>query len=161
SFDYSPTGQITTTVFGSGASTTRTYDANALYRLSHLVTQSGTSTVQDKSYIYDAVGNIKRITNATSSTTSNETIEYGYEALNRLILASSTAITQQVSTSSSAVVKFLLLAGGGGGAGSSVTNLGGAGGGAGGLIINNSYPLSSGTYSVVIGAGGSGGGTHA
>jgi hypothetical protein len=44
SLDYSPAGQVTTTIFGNGASITRTYDANAMYRLSRLQTwaQGGT-----------------------------------------------------------------------------------------------------------------------
>ena len=62
SFAYSPTGQVTTTVFGSGASTTRTYDASAIYRLSQLQTRGkGGSKIQDYAYTYDPVGNITQI----------------------------------------------------------------------------------------------------
>ena len=38
SLSYAPTRQPISTIFGNGASTTRTYDSDALYRLSHLVT---------------------------------------------------------------------------------------------------------------------------
>ncbi len=49
-------------------------------------------------------------------------------------------------------VDVLVVAGGGGGGGRH-----GAGGGAGGVIYRNSYQISSGSYSVTIGSGGSGG----
>lgn len=56
-----------------------------------------------------------------------------------------------VVTSPSITVEILIVGGGGGGGG----YLGG-GGGAGGLVYVNSFSLSSGTYPVVIGAGGAG-----
>jgi RHS repeat-associated protein len=91
SFAYAPTGQITTTVFGSGASTTRTYDPNSVYRLSQLRTlgKSG-SKFQDFSYVYDAAGNITQISNAANAL-SYATTSFSYDALNRLLIASTTA----------------------------------------------------------------------
>ena len=52
-------------------------------------------------------------------------------------------------------MEILLVGGGGGGAPSSDSN--GGGGGAGGLIYWNSIPITSGTYPITIGSGGSGG----
>ena len=84
-FNYASHGLPTFTLFGNGASTTRTYNANALYRLSRLLT--GTSTpLQDASYTYDANGNIVEITHA--SNTAFATVRYTYDALNRLLEAS-------------------------------------------------------------------------
>jgi len=54
-------------------------------------------------------------------------------------------------------VEYLVVGGGGGGGGSQETPAG-AGGGAGGLIYNSSYPVTPGlTYTVTVGAGGTGG----
>jgi hypothetical protein len=47
-----------------------------------------------------------------------------------------------------------LLVGGGGGGGTSASGVGGAGGGAGGVLDVALTPLESGSYSVVVGAGG-------
>jgi YD repeat-containing protein len=92
SFAYAPTGQITTTVFGSGASTTRTYNANSIYRLSQLQTfgKNG-SKIQDYAYTYDPVGNLTTIANGAISTLDYATTTYAYDALNRLLTASTTA----------------------------------------------------------------------
>lgn len=92
SFTYAPTGQPITTVFGNGASTTRTYDASALYRLTNLRTLSGGSYTQDFAYTYDAVGNITQIAN-TANASSSATVQYIYDQLNRLTSASTTVAT--------------------------------------------------------------------
>jgi RHS repeat-associated protein len=92
SFDYSPTGQVTTTVFGSGASTTRTYDSNAIYRLSQLQTRGKNgSKIQDYAYTYDAVGNLTQVSNGAISTLDYATTTYTYDTVNRLLTASTTA----------------------------------------------------------------------
>jgi RHS repeat-associated protein len=91
SLDYSPAGQVTTTVFGNGASTTRTYNGSAMYRLSQLRTRAqGGTKVQDFAYTYDPVGNITLLNN-TANSTANATTLFTYDALNRLLLASTTA----------------------------------------------------------------------
>ncbi|MFA5105989.1 MAG: glycine-rich domain-containing protein [Candidatus Micrarchaeia archaeon] len=56
--------------------------------------------------------------------------------------------------SGAGTVEVLVVAGGGGGAG----GWEGAGGGAGGVQYHSSFPVSSGSYSVTVGLGGSGGG---
>ena len=90
SFTYAPTGQTITTVFGNGASTTRTYDAASLYRLTQLQTLANGSNVQNFTYTYDTVGNITQISNYASASSSAKTI-FSYDALNRLLTASTTA----------------------------------------------------------------------
>lgn len=90
SLTYAPTGQSITTVFGNGASTTRTYNADALYRLSNLKTLANGSNVQNFSYTYDAAGNITQIVNPAAAS-SSATTAFSYDALNRLLQASTTA----------------------------------------------------------------------
>src|SRR5262249_5728492 len=93
SFDYAPTGQITTTVFGNKATTTRTYDSNAIYRLSQLQTwAAGNSLIQNFAYTYDPAGNLTQITDYATASSSAVTI-FTYDALNRLLSASTTAAT--------------------------------------------------------------------
>lgn len=88
-FDYAPQGQIQNTLFGNNASTTYFYDANSMYRLSNLQTNSGGTSIQNFAYTYDAVGNITQIAN-TASSTAKATIIYSYDALNRLLIANGT-----------------------------------------------------------------------
>ena len=59
-------------------------------------------------------------------------------------------------TSGSGNVDYLMVAGGGGGGGSKTGNSGGGGGGAGGML-QNTASLSSNTYSITVGQGGTGG----
>ena len=61
--------------------------------------------------------------------------------------------------SSFSTSSYYLVTAGGGGAGNSYFNAtrGGGGGGAGGVIYNTSYTLATGSYTITIGAGGSGG----
>ncbi len=89
-FDYSPLEKITYQADANGASTTNTYDATKLYRLSSKVTIiPGGSHVQDLAYTYDANGNITRIID-NSSTHSKKTTDYTYDALNRLLSTTAT-----------------------------------------------------------------------
>ncbi|MBI2612527.1 VCBS repeat-containing protein [Candidatus Kaiserbacteria bacterium] len=90
SLTYAPTSQSITTVFGSGASTTRTYNADALYRLTNLKTLANSSNVQDFSYTYDPAGNITQLANPAAASSSATTV-FSYDALNRLLQASTTA----------------------------------------------------------------------
>ncbi|QHP67453.1 hypothetical protein EI171_08440 [Bradyrhizobium sp. LCT2] len=93
SIDYSPADQIKTMIFGSGASTTRSYDTNAVYRLSQMKTYGkGGSKIQNFAYTYDPVGNITQLTNYANASTS-AVLSYSYDALNRLLSASTTAAT--------------------------------------------------------------------
>jgi YD repeat-containing protein len=87
-FDYSPTEQVATIAYANGASITNTYDPAQIYRLSNKSTTSGTSTVQSLAYLYDADGNITKITD-NSNTHSAKVVDYGYDDLNRLTSASS------------------------------------------------------------------------
>ena len=57
-----------------------------------------------------------------------------------------------VTVSSNGTAQVLVVGGGGGGG---TSNSGGGGGG--GVVYNSAFPLSIGTYSVVVGAGGAGG----
>lgn len=92
-FTYAPTGDVTTIQFGNGATTTNSYDANALYRLSSKGTATPTAgRAQDLTYSYDAVGNITQIVDASNSAT-NKVVGYTYDALNRLVAASTTNAT--------------------------------------------------------------------
>ena len=59
-------------------------------------------------------------------------------------------------TAGSGSVDYLMVAGGGGGGGSKTGNSGGGGGGAGGML-QNTASLSSNTYSITVGQGGTGG----
>lgn len=90
-FDYSPLGQPTTVISGSGATTTNTYDSAHLYRLSNKKTLSALGTVlQDLTYSYDAVGNITSINDA-SQTNTKKSVGYGYDDLYRLTSVTATS----------------------------------------------------------------------
>ncbi|MFA4814792.1 MAG: RHS repeat-associated core domain-containing protein, partial [Candidatus Gracilibacteria bacterium] len=99
-FDYSPMGQVESTVYGNGVTTTNTYDPAEAYRLMNKVTtgiyDDGTGAisgnVQDLTYTYDSIGNITGIVDA-SITPTNKTLAYGYDDLNRLLTAASTGLS--------------------------------------------------------------------
>ncbi len=89
-FNYSPLEKIISQTYANGTSTTNTYDATKLYRLSSKVTTiSGGAHAQDLAYTYDANGNITRIVD-NSATNSKKTTDYTYDALNRLLSATAT-----------------------------------------------------------------------
>lgn len=148
-FDYSPVGQITTQVFGNGATTTNTYNQNQLYRLTNKVSTSTVGVLQNISYTYDGNGNITEMTNSTTLHTP-KTISYSYDALNRLTRA--VCCGTSISTSTSHVKVLVIGGGGGGGSGDTA-----GGGGGGGYQYDANLVISSGTHSVTIGSGGSGG----
>jgi RHS repeat-associated protein len=85
--NYSPLGQVTSINYWNTASTTNTYDATKLYRLVSKITQGNGATLQNLAYTYDAVGNITRIVDS-SSTNSAKTIDFTYDDLHRLTVAS-------------------------------------------------------------------------
>ncbi len=101
-FDYSPMDQITTQAYPNGLTTTNTYDATKLYRLTGRFTSNGT-------------------------------------------------------TGGGTAMKVLAVGGGGGGGGGNDNDAyNGAGGGAGGYQYETAHSVTTGTYSVTVGAGGVG-----
>jgi RHS repeat-associated protein len=91
SLAYAPQGLVNSELFGNGASSTWSFNSNAIYRLATLQTQGqGGTTIQNFAYTYDPVGNLTQIAN-TASTTNSATVIYGYDSLNRLTVATTTA----------------------------------------------------------------------
>lgn len=91
-FDYNPMNQVSTEVLPNTVTTTNTYDATKLYRLTRKLTQNTVPTkLQDLNYIYDANGNITKIIDA-SNTNSSKTVDYVYDDLNRLLTATATNV---------------------------------------------------------------------
>jgi RHS repeat-associated protein len=94
SLSYWPTGQVTTTVFGNGGTTTKTYSNTNAYRLAQLQTWvAGGLKAQDFAYTYDPVGNITQLANTANAASSSATTVFTYDSLNRLLSASTTAAT--------------------------------------------------------------------
>ncbi|MDB4940249.1 MAG: hypothetical protein JWO40_674 [Candidatus Doudnabacteria bacterium] len=97
-YDYSPVEQVTTATYANGMSTTNTYDATKLYRLTNKVTTIASSVHgQDLAYTYDNNGNITQIVDA-SGTNSSKTVAYVYDDLNRLTSATATGVASGQST---------------------------------------------------------------
>ncbi len=82
-FDYSPQGGVAVISYANSSTTTSTYDSTKLYRLTQKVTSLNGANVQNIAYVYDAVGNVKNITDS-STTDTNKNIAYAYDNLNRL-----------------------------------------------------------------------------
>lgn len=96
--DYSPNNQITTIAYANGATTTNTYDASHLYRLSNKTTVNGVPTnLQNITYTYDANSNITQIVDA-SNTNASKTVAYTYDDLNRMLTATATSVASGQST---------------------------------------------------------------
>jgi RHS repeat-associated protein len=90
--DYSPTGTPTVIAYNNSVTTTNTYDANALYRLTNKVSVNGVSShLQDTAYTYDANGNITQIVDA-SNTDTLKIATYDYDDLNRMVNADITSV---------------------------------------------------------------------
>ena len=87
---YAPNGKISGFTNGNGVTTAFTYDGDDLYRLTNLVSTSGSNHIQNFAYTYDSVGNITQIAD-TSSAYTNMTIAYTYDALYRLTNGTSTS----------------------------------------------------------------------
>ncbi|MFA5144020.1 MAG: toxin TcdB middle/N-terminal domain-containing protein [Candidatus Omnitrophota bacterium] len=82
SVTYSATGQMLSLTYGNGTVTNYQYDPKTL-RLTHLTTQdSGSVKLQDLSYGFDNIGNVKTITDA--SPTGTNTQSFDYDDLSRL-----------------------------------------------------------------------------
>lgn len=97
-FDYAPNEKLILQSDANGVTTTNTYDATALYRLTNRLTQkSGGPKLQDLNYTYDNNGNITQIVDA-SNTDSSKTVAYVYDDLNRLTSATATSVAAGQST---------------------------------------------------------------
>lgn len=91
-FDYSPVNTPTTIAYANGVTTTNTYDATKLYRLTAKTSINGASShLQDTAYTYDGNGNITQVIDA-SNTDGSKTANYVYDDLNRLTSATITAV---------------------------------------------------------------------
>ncbi len=90
-FDYNPANSITTQAYANGVTTTNTYDATKMYRLTRRLTQNTVPTkLQDLNYTYDNVNNITQLVD-DSDTESNKTVDYTYDDLYRLLTATITS----------------------------------------------------------------------
>lgn len=88
---YSPTGEIVTISYADGSQTINTYDSQKQYRLTHKLTMSGSSRIQDIAYTYDAVGNMTRLVDSSQTKTA-KTVDYTYDDLNRLLSSQASAV---------------------------------------------------------------------
>ena len=76
SVTYSATGQMLSLTYGNGTVTNYQYDPKTL-RLTHLTTQDSQSTkLQDLSYAFDNIGNVKTLTDASPTGTNTQSFEY-------------------------------------------------------------------------------------
>lgn len=97
-FNYNPVNQPTTISFPNTVTTTNTYDAAKMYRLTRRLTQNTAPTnLQDLNYTYDNVNNITQIVDA-SNTSGSKTVAYVYDDLNRLTSATATNVASGQST---------------------------------------------------------------
>jgi RHS repeat-associated protein len=94
---YGSHGKLTEVTYGNGVVTNYTYDDTELYRLSDLVTTSGSTALQNFSYDYDNLGNISTLTDA-SDLYADMNIAYTYNARNLL--------TDAVATSSDSALTY-------------------------------------------------------
>ena len=93
SLDYAPTGPPSAIRYANGVVATSTFTPSALYRLTSRLTKlPGGSSARDLSYTYDSVGNITRVVDS-SQTAAKKTVDYTYDALYRLLTASTTNAT--------------------------------------------------------------------
>lgn len=97
-FDYGPHGKVTYQDNQNGTSTTNTYDATKMYRLTNRTTIDTTpDDLQNLTYAYDNNSNITQIVDA-SDTDSSKTVDYVYDDLNRLTSATATNVAGGQST---------------------------------------------------------------
>ncbi|TAL49997.1 hypothetical protein EPN81_04125 [Patescibacteria group bacterium] len=83
---YAPTGQPTSIVYGNGATTTFSYDHDALYRLQAKETLLDGSRLQGFTYAYDSIGNVTDIVDETDLY-APLTSTFEYDNVNRLTRA--------------------------------------------------------------------------
>jgi YD repeat-containing protein len=79
---YNANGQALTISYGSGVTTTQTYDP-VMFRLTRIYTVKGATVLQDLNYTYDPIGNITAITDAKNTATQT----FKYDHLTRLTQA--------------------------------------------------------------------------
>ncbi len=100
-FNYAPTNAVAAIQFGSGATTTYTYDPTTLYRLTRILTLgaltgSASSThdlkLQDLNFSYDLDGNVLSRTD-NSDQVLGQAVSYSYDLLNRMISATAASGT--------------------------------------------------------------------
>ena len=77
--DYNASGQMKSVTYGNGAAITYTYN-DYTQRLSHLVTQTTQTTIQDLAYQFDNNGNILQINDAMNTASQS----FQYDNLDRL-----------------------------------------------------------------------------
>ncbi len=80
-YTYNDAGMLTTTTLPSGTDLTTTYAYDNADRLTSITHKKGTTTVSSFTYVLDAAGNRKQVTDNSGTTT------YGYDALYRLTSA--------------------------------------------------------------------------
>ena len=93
-FDYAPTDQVASIAYANGVNATNTYDPTQLYRLTQKISTlpGGGGNAQNISYTYDADGNITQIVD-TSNSGAGKTVNYTYDDLSRLTIASTTNVS--------------------------------------------------------------------
>ena len=90
--DYNAQGQMTQVQYGNGTVTTNTYDS-LNFRLKRIYTVNGQGEkIQDLNYTYDAIGQIKSITDAVNTATQS----FNYDELNRLVTANGTSYGNKI-----------------------------------------------------------------
>ena len=92
STDYNPAEKMSSMVYGNGVESTYEYSENEMYRLKRKRAIVGTEVLQDTSYVYDATGNIKSITDIGIATPKQAVFEY--DGLDRLLSSFITAAGQ-------------------------------------------------------------------
>ncbi len=86
SIEYSPIGSVAQVDYANGMITTSVYAPDQLWRMTDRVTTDGQTNLQSVSYVYDPVGNILQITDASDSILA-KTSSYTYDDLDRLMSA--------------------------------------------------------------------------
>ena len=91
--DYAPTGQKSAFTYANGVQSTYGYDDRQ--RLAQLRSTRGAAVLQDLTYGYDGVSNIRRITDRRpAKTPEDRSADYGYDDLYRLTQATAPAWTE-------------------------------------------------------------------
>jgi RHS repeat-associated protein len=98
SFVYAPNLQLAGLTYGNGVRTDDTLDSTKLYRLTSRNTHNTASVnLQNTSYTYDGNGNITAYGD-TSATSSAKAVSYTYDALDRLMTATTSSVASGTSS---------------------------------------------------------------
>ena len=84
--EYSPILTFSKIEYGNGVVTENNYDQNELYRLKNKTTTHGQASLQDISYSYDKIGNIKEISDVAPTKVQHSST-FAYDDLSRLTSA--------------------------------------------------------------------------